>query len=156
MKAPPLRLEAYFFPRVLVEANPNFGNAGTNREVPIRFSAHPQVSVHTKDPLRFRLILSIRVDHDENHPSPYGVELDAVGFFRVDETVAEDQRATLVHVNGSTILFAAAREFLLGITGRGPWGGVMLPAWSFHPGVTMEGPTDRASQTEESVRDPSG
>ncbi|WP_025324470.1 protein-export chaperone SecB [Deferrisoma camini] len=156
MKAPPLRLENYFFPRVLVEANPNFANTDTNQEVPIKLSAQPQVSVNTKDPLRFRLILKIRVAYDEDHPSPYGIELDAVGFFRVDETVPEDQRTTLVHVNGSTILFAAAREFLLGVTGRGPWGNVMLPAWSFHPGVHMEEPPKEGLAEEESIPDQSG
>ncbi len=39
--------------------------------------------------------------------------------------------ADMVRVTGSSILYSAAREFLLTLMGRGPWSPMMLPTISF-------------------------
>jgi len=57
------------------------------------------------------------------------VELIAIGFFSVNAEWKDPLK--LLEVTGASILYAAAREFLITITSRGPWGAIMLPTTSF-------------------------
>lgn len=57
------------------------------------------------------------------------IELVAVGFFEVNSDWPDPLK--LLKINGATILYSAAREFLITITSRGPWGAIPLPATSF-------------------------
>ncbi|MCX5893162.1 MAG: hypothetical protein NTW80_09360, partial [Deltaproteobacteria bacterium] len=43
----------------------------------------------------------------------------------------ENKITSMVHTNGAAILYSSTREFLLMITGRGPWGGFYLPTTNF-------------------------
>jgi len=55
-----------------------------------------------------------------------------IGFFRWStEGQPEDQVAQIVAVNGASILYSSAREYLLMITSRAPWGQLSLPTMSF-------------------------
>jgi preprotein translocase subunit SecB len=65
----------------------------------------------------------------EPKKNPYLIELIAVGFFEVNSDWPDPIK--LLEINGATILYSAAREFLITITSRGPWGAIPLPATSF-------------------------
>lgn len=56
------------------------------------------------------------------------MQVVAVGIFEVIEWPDPDK---LLIINGSSILYSAAREFLINISNRGPWGGITLPVYSF-------------------------
>lgn len=62
----------------------------------------------------------------------YRFRLRAIGFFRsvADEKPAAEV-AQLVATNGASILYSSAREYLLMLTSRAPWGQLSLPTMSF-------------------------
>jgi preprotein translocase subunit SecB len=145
-------VEKHFFTKMLVEANPNY-QSGKDEEQPIGV-------IHTKvhggsrkdDPRRWRLFLTVHTDASEEENIPYKINLECVGFFTVSQEVEEGKIPALVHANGAAILYSSTREFLLMITGRGPYGGFYLPTTNF-----LEPPKPKAEEplvTEPSPKAP--
>jgi hypothetical protein len=76
--------------------------------------------------------VEIRVAPTESHQIPYEIRLIAFGQFTVaDEKIERPRAAQLVAVSGVSIIYSAAREYLMVLTGRGPWGAFQLPTVSF-------------------------
>lgn len=130
MSTPPLQLEQSLVTRLLVEAEPGFSPGGEVAP-PSRF----QIEVaHSSAPReRWQVRLALRISPDKQHPGPYRIELDMVGFFRLATDVDKDEAARLLGVTGASILYSAAREHLLMVTGRGPWGPMQLPTTCLEP-----------------------
>jgi preprotein translocase subunit SecB len=85
--------------------------------------------------------LTIEVPQDVAPTPPYAIKLRAFGLFEVaPDFEPEDDTAHVVAVNGASILYSAAREFLLIITGRGPYEHYALPTYDFrkHPFSMIE------------------
>jgi precorrin-4 methylase len=56
-----------------------------------------------------------------------------VGIFAfLDGAVTSEKEEQFVQVNGSSILYGAAREFLRSMTTLGPWGSAIIPGVSFY------------------------
>lgn len=130
MKNPPLRLDRHFFPKVIIEADPGFG-AVRGKPSEISVDSRVELKRHNKDIRKWQVVLSIKVGSEKEHPVPYRIELEAVGFFEVAEDVPNEAAGTIIHNNGASILYSSAREFLLTMTGRGPWGPFCLPTVTF-------------------------
>jgi preprotein translocase subunit SecB len=80
-------------------------------------------------------------DIDEEAPR-YHFRLRIIGFFSwCSEEQLEEEVAHIVAVNGASILYSSAREYLLMITSRAPWGQLTLPTMSFAD-VTVTPETD--------------
>lgn len=130
----PLRLERYFFTRLVVEANSDFAGLPASSALPeegLDVEIRIEIFKHNTDPQRFQVVLLIdRVTAPDPGP-PYQVELEVVGTFVVDLGLLRNDVERLVQINGASILYSAAREYLLMVTGRGPWGPLMLPTVSF-------------------------
>jgi preprotein translocase subunit SecB len=123
----PLRLDSYFFPVVQVVANPKYRNAEEQQEQPFRIS--PSVAKNGENGLYQVSVEISLLQEEKKSPVPYSIQLVAFGFFAVQPDWPEPEK--LLFINGSTILYAAAREFLITISSRGPWGAVTLPMVSF-------------------------
>lgn len=122
----PLTLHQYFFPCVEVTADPQ-AEFKENHEY--FFETKVNVLGPNEDKL-YQVNLEISsFPEDEDTPQPYAIRLIAVGVFHVSEKW--DNPMKLLRVNGASILFSSAREFLITITARGPWGAVSLPVLSF-------------------------
>lgn len=123
----PLRLNNYFFPVVQVVANPKYGNA---EELPEpRFRITPSIAKNDENGL-YQVSVEVHLlQEEEKIPVPYSIHLVAFGFFEVHPEWPEPEK--LLFINGSTILYAAAREYLITVSSRGPWGAVTLPMVSF-------------------------
>lgn len=63
----------------------------------------------------------------EDAPIPYDISLRIVGIFRTTDVLEEDKKAGFAIPAGVSILFSAAREFVLSITSRHPYGAFALP-----------------------------
>lgn len=126
----PLVVEKHFFTKVVVEANPDFHPEKLEGQ---EIQLHTKVQGgHRSDNLRrWRLTLTVSTETSEEKQLPYKLNLECVGFFSVSPEVDEKKIPFLVHANGAAILYSSAREFLLMITGRGPWGGFYLPTTDF-------------------------
>lgn len=123
-----MHLKNYFFTKVSFAANPNFKAKGkATGDAKVNVTSRRLVS--KTDPLDFQVMLKICSEEG----GPYDFELSVVGLFRADEMIPEKKRSLVIGVNSSSILYSAAREYLATLTGRGPWGPVLLPVTSFAP-----------------------
>jgi preprotein translocase subunit SecB len=124
----PLLLETHFFTKVIVEANPGY-DPGKSGEISGKIKTNVEVGQNKDDPRRWRVILILQAQSKDK--IPYKIELNCVGFFKVGPEVEEGKMGHLVRANGAAILYSSAREFLLLITGRGPWDPFYLPTTNF-------------------------
>ena len=130
MQSPPLQLERYFYSRVTFEANPEY-KPGEGSET-IKLKETPMTLLrHAEDTRRWQVILDIDTPSLKESPGPYYIDLQVVGFFGVVPDFPEEDIETLLGVTGSSILYSAAREFIMLITSRGPWPAVSLPTVTF-------------------------
>jgi preprotein translocase subunit SecB len=130
MSSLPLVVERHFFTKVMVEANPAH-QPEKDKEQVVGIRTEVQGGPRQDDPRRWRLFLTVRTETSEEERIPYKIDLECVGFFTVGPEVEENKIPALVHANGAAILYSSTREFLLMITGRGPWGGFYLPTTNF-------------------------
>jgi len=130
----PLQLEAHFFTKVLVEAIPAYKPEKKGKDQQVGIRAEVRGGSRKDDPRRWRVFLTVRTEVPEGEEKiPYKINLTCVGFFTVSPKVEEDKISALVHANGGAILYSSTREFLLLITGRGPWPPFYLPTTNFIP-----------------------
>ena len=129
MMNPPLTLKKYFFPFVQVAADAEFDSS----------EGVPEIAIETKvaiekapDNDTYQVMLEITVfPENEKKKIPYSIHLIAVGLFSVSKEWDDPEK--LLKINGASILYSSAREFIITITSRGPWPPVLLPTVSFLP-----------------------
>jgi len=130
MTSLPLVLENHLFTKVIVKANPAYQPEKDEGDLlGIRRVVH--IGQNKDDPSRWRVILNLTTEAADQEKLPYKIDLECVGFFKVGPDVEEDKIAYRVRANGGAILYSSAREFLLLITGRGPWNRFYLPSTIF-------------------------
>lgn len=126
---PPLELKKYFFPFVQVAADAEYEPTESEIELnlEIKTSIEPDESNHI-----FQVVLEIIAEpEDEKNKIPYSIHLITIGLFTVDEKFPDKEK--LLRVTGASMLYSAAREFIITITSRGPWSPVIIPTVSFLP-----------------------
>ena len=129
MTRAPLELKKYFFPFVQVSADAEYESTG--QEISPHFEVRTTVE-HNEENNIYQVVLEITAEpEDENSKIPYSIHLITVGLFAVDENFPD--REKLLKVTGASILYSAAREFIITITSRGPWPQVIIPTISFLP-----------------------
>lgn len=128
--APPLELKKYFFPYVQVAADAEYESS--EKEIKPNFEVRTSVE---QDPTShiYQVVLEIMAEpKDEKSKIPYSIHLIAVGLFAVNEKFSDTEK--LLKINGASMLYSAAREFIITVTSRGPWPHVVIPTVSFLPG----------------------
>jgi preprotein translocase subunit SecB len=90
-----------------------------------------QVGKNEDNPRQWKVSLRIAYHPTAKDFSPYSIDAELLGLFEVDKVVEDDKVQNLVLANAPTILYGAARELILLITGRGPMPAVMLPSGTF-------------------------
>lgn len=143
MKHSPLQLVRYLAPEIAMSANSAFNpakpiEAGTDQ------LAVQAVVAQQKAPDNFQgrswvIEMSITQTIKEGQNFPYTFKLALVGLFLChDGKLANEIEERFVRTNGSSILYATARELVRSLTTLGPWGQVLLPTASFYENVTEE------------------
>jgi preprotein translocase subunit SecB len=127
---PPLIVREYFFPFIQVAADAEFdpskGIPKINFETKVKVEKKPQNGI-------YQVALEIIImPENETEKIPYSIDLVTVGLFSVSEAIKDPEK--LLRITGASILYSAAREFLITLTARGPWQPpVFLPTVSFIP-----------------------
>jgi len=127
---PPLIVREYFFPFIQVAADAEFdpskGIPKINFEKKVSVEKKPQNGI-------YQVALEIIIMPDnEKEKIPYSIDLVTVGLFSVSKAIKDPEK--LLRITGASILYSAAREFLITLTARGPWQPpVFLPTVSFIP-----------------------
>ncbi len=140
---PSLQLEESFFDIVSVETVPQHTPDRGGRPAEPAVEVAVTLAIIDERPGVWKATLEI-AGKDENEdagPPAYRFRLRTVGFFRyAGEDMPEAEVARIVGANGCSILYSSAREYLLMITARAPWGQMALPTMSF-AGLSVEAAT---------------
>lgn len=132
----PLQLERYVFTKVEVEANPDYVPQEAVADSPVKLRLDMGLGENQEDPTKFQVTVGIDDLRTEKGALPYRIALQAVGLFSVSKDFKHDDLKKIVQVNGASMLYSAAREMVLLITGRGPWSAYQLPTISFYQAVS--------------------
>lgn len=152
MRRVPLQLDGYVFTKLLVEANTDFDPEKQQDigQSDIDFSMGIAVSKDKDNPNLYQIEIKIENLHSKTITLPYTIEAKVVGVFSVDPKFKHDDLDRLVQINGASMLFGAAREQILTITGRGPFGSLKLPT------INLQGAIPKIKASEQSDVDGNG
>ena len=145
MKPSPLHLEGYFLKDLAVEINPKFNKKadvsawiGFHYQLdssfqpdPVTFGTAGSIAVKKDDPLSRYYELTLTSDKSPRKKFPYYFRITVAGYFKICKGYPEERAELLFHANAPAMLYAAAREILATVTGRGPFPAIILPAVSF-------------------------
>lgn len=126
----PLQLDQYVFSKLRVETNLGHKpeSIAPTVNVQIQAGVGPVEGVENKYQVTLE-IGSLRAP-DGTGTLPYDVAFQVVGQFSVLDPSFPDKEK-LLRINGTSILYSAAREMILIMTSRGPWGPYQLPTVNF-------------------------
>lgn len=154
----PLKLESYFITELSYAVKSEFeGRVGQSiaSEFP---SLHARVDASRSDddPLRWRCALRVESDDQASTNFPYSIRVALVGYFAVSADYQSESAEALARVNGTSILYSAAREALAAATGRSGFAAIVLPSVRFlptNPAPALEARADGARSGEGQTSD---
>lgn len=79
----------------------------------------------------FVVSINLEMKVPEGKNTPYAIKMEMFGRFQVSEKVPVELREKMVKINGSSILYGAAREIIKEMTGRGIFRKIQFPTVSF-------------------------
>ncbi len=131
MRKSPLQLKEYYFPIVSVVANPAFMKEDFDPLVSFEdINVKSDLFIDKNNPNNFQVQLNINIESKADKPSPYNISILCLGMFEADESFPDKEK--LVRITGTSILYSAARDFLLMVMSRTPLKKpAMLPSVSF-------------------------
>lgn len=97
----------------------------------VGIEVNAETEMRADDPLAWRCEVIIRTKDVSEGNYPYSFQLIYVGFFRVVKDFPADRIQQMVKVNGPALLYGAAREAIMYLTGRGRYPAVLLPSITF-------------------------
>jgi preprotein translocase subunit SecB len=113
---------------------------------PMSIEVNAKTAKRDSDPLRWRCELSIRSKDEDEGNFPYSFQLIYIGFFRVVEQFPADRVEQMVRTNAPALLYSAAREALMYLTGRGRLPAILIPSITF-----LEPPKAQAAKVRAAV-----
>lgn len=123
-----LQLKEYFFPYVEVAADPSITDENDGGKSNFLVKVDTTKIEGEENEFQVSLQIISRPESEEKKQY-YAIKLITVGFFQVKPDWPDKEK--LLKVTGASMLYSSAREFLITITARGPWGAIMLPTASF-------------------------
>lgn len=127
MTKSPLKVKDYFVTGLSVKAN----LTGDGAEGVANVTTKVETAQHLSNKRDWKVALQINCEPNEKNVGGYSVTMELVGFFEVDNDLPEDRIGDVVAANAPAILYGAARELILLITGRGPFPPFSLPSATF-------------------------
>jgi preprotein translocase subunit SecB len=137
MNASPLQLDHYFFAEAHCKASPeppDSDDLTLGAADPAQFRTEIRMYKGESDPDTYQIQLVVKSADEVAPKAAYELMLHVIGYFRVDPDYEHEHLEHLVQINGASVLYSAARDFVLTLTSRGPWGPLMLPTVNFRIG----------------------
>ncbi len=140
MRASVIQLKQVFFQRIEVEAVDTAMWSSPSEAAGFDFDGIEfRVSLDVKEapveddsePLTFIVALGIAIDQAEDRPTPYTLDIAALGLVEVSEKVEKEKRRDLALVNGASLVYGAIRELVTTLTARCIAGPLVLPTADF-------------------------
>jgi preprotein translocase subunit SecB len=137
MKKSLLQLENYFFTKIEVNANKRF--KGQTKAAPLNPEVKVSIGKNKEEPLKYGVMLQLAIKSSDSEIHPYDINLECIGAISFDKDLMEEipdkekekLKEHVATVNGASILYSAARDFILTLTARGPWRAMVLPTKTF-------------------------
>ena len=137
MDAPfPLRLEELFFPIQEVRANPDHDPQGERTGTNLKQSFNVQVI--DGQPGLYGVEMLVECDRETSRNPPYFFQLQVYALMRSEGALDPATAQTLAASTSFSVLVGAARERLLELTSRAPWGRFMMGIVQLVPQPVVE------------------
>lgn len=132
MHPSPVLLETYFFEELHFISYLDYEDRDeviALKAEEIRVDVEPFQSKENGNKWFFKVTIELPEAPDRKYP--YSFKAIVAGFFEVHADYPEELKHQLILSNGPGLLYSATREAIAMITGRGPYGPVLLPSVSF-------------------------
>lgn len=107
-------------------------------EVEIGEISETYLLTNEDDPLFYGVMLHIVIENKRGKIAPYDINVRVVGHFKIKKSIAKEERADLVTVNGCSMLYGAIREQVMTLSARSVHGMLILPTVSFQDKVKKD------------------
>ena len=152
----PLFLKHYFIANLSVKANPDFASFTDAKQFQHaietaegNLGAEVEIAKNPENDRDWKVGLKIHHASSGEKFCAYFIDIELVGFFEMHSSVPSEKVPALVAANAPALLFSAARELVMLITGRGPLPPLCLPSVTFVDAVPPEQPApSRLSKKE--------
>ncbi len=122
----PIVLDRVFFTRSIVVAipdhKPDDGTLSIAPENKIDVAAVEE----EEEPRRYIATMQSVLNSGGDKNTPYMIDMECVGMFIVDKSLSPEEAAHGVMITAHSVLYGAIREAVAWITGRQPYGQLML------------------------------
>lgn len=95
------------------------------------FEVTPRPVSKTEDRRSWELNLRLALNAPPERNCPYSFLIDLVGMVQVDQTVRDENIERFIDINGTSLVFSAAREIIRAVTSYGPHKPILLPTVTF-------------------------
>lgn len=128
-----LQLETYFFPEISIAANPGHD---ARKPYSLETSMAIRGEIEAISPVSLMSVFTIEIVQADDSNVPYELTVKAVGGFGVDKDFFKGKKIGSIEANMLInnfkisilgMVYGATRELVASITGRQPWGMILLP-----------------------------
>lgn len=121
----PIQLERVIFTRSIVVAIPDHKPSN-----PPQLNPGPENSINVL-PIegqegKYQVSMGTKLNINGDPASPYIIDMECIGIFSVDASLTPEEAKGGVTITGHNVLYGAIREAIAWITGRQPFGQLML------------------------------
>ena len=124
-KPHPIQLERVMFIRCSVVAIPSHAPGPDATTAPPTNQINV-VRADDSEARRYVATMRTTVNPNAEVTSPYSIDMECVGFLTADETLDDAEAKRGVTITAHSVLYGAIREAVAWITGRQPYGQLML------------------------------
>ena len=147
MKPAQIQLTNYFVSELQFTANRGFETEADSKILVDDLQLVTTANPRPDSPREWQITLRIALDAPPERNAPYTFLVEMIGFIHVDESVTDDRVGRFARINGTSLVFGAAREIIKAATSRGPFPPVLLPTVTFWE-PKQEAPQQEAPQQE--------
>src|SRR5437016_14003856 len=156
MKAAQIQLTNYFVSELQFAANRDFKLDSPSNITADELQVAHQASPKAENKRQWQITLRIALNASPESNSPYSFLTEMIGFIDVAESVSDEYIERFARINGTSLVFAAAREIIKAATSRGPFKPLMLPTVTFwepkpKPPLPDDSPNTAAKAAQESA-----
>lgn len=131
MRVAQIQLTNYFVSELQFAANRGFKRDAPSNITADDLQVSHQASANVENERQWQITLRVALHAAPESNSPYSFLVEMVGFIQVDTSVTEDRIERFARINGTSLIFAAAREIIKAATSRGPFPPLLLPTVTF-------------------------
>ena len=136
----PIQLERVMFTRSIVIAIPDHQPGNLAQKIPGPANAINLVPIDGQEG-KYQVSMSSKFNIDGDIAYPYITDMECIGVFSVDTKLSKEEAIRGVMITAHSVLYGAIREAVAWITGRQPFGQLML-GLSILPASQSEAPKE--------------